>query len=120
MNKFIKGAIFGMGLAVGLANCANAYEVKNVCAKYQTNYSWSPSYQVQAQIYSGQELNQATGRFNQFDFISHYAVIWWQNAQPSVIKINSPYVAGMMLFNTSGNDQQGRQWQISDNNGFCY
>lgn len=48
-------------------------------------------------------------------------VIWWDKGQASIIKINDIYVAGGMLFNTNGIDQNGRQWQISDNSyGFCY
>lgn len=110
-------------LLLGLAiNNAHAYEVKNVCAKYMTNYSWSKAYQVQTQIYSGQELNQATGNpFGNYDMFSHYAVIWWNKGQASIIKINDIYVAGGMLLNTNGIDQNGRQWQLSDNSyGFCY
>ena len=109
--------------ALFLINNAHAYEVKNVCAKYMTNYRWSKSYQVQTQIYTGQELNQATGNpfFGNYDMFSHYAVIWWDRGQASIIKINDIYVAGGMLFNTNGIDQNGRQWQISDNSyGFCY
>lgn len=110
-------------MALFIMNNANAYEVKNVCAKYMTNYSWSKAYQVQTQIYSGQELNQATGNpyFGQYDMFSHYAVIWWDRGQASIIKINDIYVAGGMLFNSNGIDQNGRQWQLSDNSyGFCY
>lgn len=75
-------------LFFALAVNVNAYEVKNVCAKYMTNYSWSKTYQVQTQIYSGQELNQATGNpyFGQYDMFSHYAVIWWDRGQASIIK----------------------------------
>lgn len=39
--------------ALFLINNAHAYEVKNVCAKYMTNYSWSQAYQVQTQIIQG-------------------------------------------------------------------
>ena len=109
--------------ALFLINNAHAYEVKNVCAKYMTNYRWSKSYQVQTQIYTGQELNQATGNpyLGNYDMFSHYAVIWWDKGQASIIKINDIYVAGGMLFNTNGIVQNGRQWQISDNSyGFCY
>lgn len=104
-------------------NPSHAYEVKNICAKYMTNYSWSKSYQVQTQIYTGQELNQATGNpyFGNYDMFSHYAVVWWDKGQASIIKINDIYVAGGMLFNTNGTDQQGRQWQLSDSSyGVCY
>ncbi len=101
---------------------SHAYEVKNVCAKYQTNYSWSKAYQVQAQIYTGQELNQATGNpyWGNYDMFSHYAVIWWQQGQASIIKLNF-HVAGGILLNSQGTDQNGRGWQLSDSSyGICY
>lgn len=102
------------------ATYANAYEVKKICAKYRTNYSWSQPYQVKAQIYSGQELNQATGNpLGNYDMFSHYAVIWWSQNQASLIQINDIYVAGGMLFNGNGIDQQGRQWELSDSMGMC-
>lgn len=104
------------------SHTAHAYEVKNVCAKYMTNYRWSQAYQVQTQIYTGQELNQATGNpyFGNYDMFSHYAVIWWDKGQASVIKLDF-HVAGGMLINSNGTDQQGRRWQLSDNSyGVCY
>lgn len=99
-----------------------AYEVKHVCAKYQTNHSWSKAYQVQAQIYTGQELNQATGNpyWGNYDMFSHYAVIWWQQSQASIIKLNF-HVTGGILLNSQGIDQNGRGWQLSDSSyGVCY
>lgn len=118
MKKIIVSALLGLSVTA-----TNAYEVKKVCAKYQTNYSWSQDYQVQAQIYSGRELNEATGNpyFGKYDMFSHYAVIWWDKGQASIIEINDIYYKGAMLFNTNGVDQNGRQWQLSDNNyGVCY
>lgn len=104
------------------SSLSHTYEVKNVCAKYQTNYSWSKTYQVQAQIYTGQELNQATGNpyWGNYDMFSHYAVIWWQQGQASIIKLNF-HVAGGILLNSQGTDQNGRGWQLSDSSyGVCY
>lgn len=117
----LKKSILFFSLALWFSP-SHAYEVKNVCAKYQTNYSWSQAYQVQAQIYTGQELNQATGNpyFGHYDMFSHYAIIWWQQGQASIIKLNF-HVAGGILLNSQGTDQNGRSWQLSDNSyGFCY
>ena len=48
------------------------------------------------------------------------AVNWWQQGQVSVIKLDF-HVAGGVLFNTNGTDQQGRRWQLSDNSyGVCF
>ncbi len=119
MRNFFKKILTVISLTV-IATHANAFEVKNVCAKYQVNYGWSKSYAVQTQIYSGNELNKAVGSFNRYDFISQYAIIFWSNSKASVIKITDPYVRGMMLFETKGIDQQGRHWKLSDNNlGMC-
>lgn len=117
MKKIIVSALLGLSVTA-----TNAYEVKKVCAKYQTNYSWSQNYQVQAQIYSGRELNEATGNpyFGKYDMFSHYAVIWWDKGQASIIKLDF-HVIGSMMLNSRGIDQSGRQWQISDDSlGFCY
>lgn len=106
-----------------LASQASAYEVKKVCAKYQTNHTWSKSYQVQANIYSGQELNEATGNpyMGKYSMFDYYAVIWWDRGQASVIKLGGIYVPGGMMLYQNGTDQNGRGWQLSDNNiGFCY
>lgn len=121
-DKFLMKKPFVFFLSTFISIEAYAYEVKNVCAKYMTNYAWSQAYQVQTQIYTGQELNQATGNpyFGNYDMFSHYAVIWWQQGQASMIKLDF-HVAGGMLLNSQGVDQNGHQWQLSDNSlGVCF
>lgn len=100
---------------------AHAYEVRNVCAKYQTNYSWSNSQFTTTQIYKGDELNRTTGNpyFGNYEMFSHYALIWWEQGQVSVIKLD--YYFGGMLLNARGVDQNGRQWELSDTTaGYCF
>ena len=102
-----------------ISNTAQAYEVKKVCAKYETNYKMSKAYSVQAQIYDGSELNEAVGSFSRFNMFDHYAVIWWDQGQASVIKLRS-YFPGSMMYRTTGTDQNGRKWELSDNStGYC-
>ncbi|UNU73546.1 hypothetical protein LU293_01130 [Moraxella nasovis] len=111
-----------LGFGFILMTQASAYEVKKVCAKYQTNYSWSKSYQVQSHIYSGQELNEATGNayMGKYSMFDHYAVIWWDAGQASIIKLSGFYTSGMMMLYQNGTDQNGRAWQLSDNSyGIC-
>lgn len=49
----------------------------------------------------------------------HYAVIWWDQGQASVIKLRS-YFPGSMMYRTTGTDQNGRKWELSDNSiGYC-
>lgn len=118
MKFALKNVLF---IAFFLSFSAHAYEVRNVCAKYQTNYAWSKSHATTTQIYKGNELNRATGNpySGNYDMFSHYALIWWQQGQVSVIKLD--YYFGGMLLNARGTDQNGRQWELSDNNyNFCY
>lgn len=110
----MKKWFLGLVCALGFIHTADAYEVKSVCAKYQTNYSWSKSYKVKAQFYRGDELNREIGSFSRFNMFDYYAVIWWDREQASIIKMDSPYLAGVMMFNSSGVDQNGRQWSLSD------
>ena len=108
-----------LGLVLS-ASQAHGYEVKNVCAKYQVNHDWSKVYQVQAQIYDGNELNQAVGGgiFGRYGMFDHYAVIWWGKGQASIIKLDN-YLFGMAM-GINGSDQDGRAWRLADNaTGYC-
>ena len=114
-HKIVLAVIFSFSFSL-----AQAYEVKKVCAKYETNYSWSKPYAVTANIYSGTELNKEVGSFTKYSSINHYAVIFWSNEQASIIKLSPPYISGMMMINKNGNDQNGRSWQLADNNYGCF
>lgn len=106
-----------IGLAVGLN--AHAYEVKNICAKYQTQQGWSKAYEVQAQIYSEQEYFEAIGQSSLFaNFLTSYVVIWWDYGQASIIKLDGMY-SGSLLFSPTGVDQGGRQWRVADYSPSC-
>lgn len=61
--------------------------------------------------------------FGKYDMFSHYAVIWWDRGQASIIRMDGLYVPGGMLLSSSGTDQNGRKWQLSDDDmifGSCY
>lgn len=91
---------------------AHAKETKDICAKYQTSSSWSKSYAVETTLYSGSELNQAVGSFSKYRPLDLYAVIFWSGNQASVIKLKSPM--GTTLVNQKGEDQNGRNWSLTD------
>jgi len=97
--------IFGNALA--------AEEIK-VCARYETSNGWSKGYSVQARKLTGSEMNRATSSFN-YESWSTYVVIFWDNDQASVIKMDMPYLSAIGL---QGIDQEGRKWEIAKTS-FC-
>lgn len=102
-----------------IATASHAYEVKNICAKYQTQQGWSKAYELQAQIYSEQEYFEAIGQSSLFaNFFTSYVVIWWDYGQASVIKLDGMY-SGSLLFSPTGVDQGGRQWRVADYSPSC-
>lgn len=60
-------------------------------------------YQLNVSFASGQELNKATGTFN-YDFISNYALIFFDQDNVAILKINSPLSMGAREFTE-------RQWK---------
>lgn len=106
-------------MALFLINNAHAYEVKNVCASTQSGFQWTRSQPIQIQIIGGMELQQASGFNPNIKGWVSYAFIDWTNGRNTVIELTSPYVAGMMMFQTEGVDSTGRKWRFSDNMGYC-
>lgn len=93
----------------------SAADREDVCVHYAANYGWSKGYQVTATIETGTELNQATRTYN-FQAFDKYVVIFWDQDQVSVIKMRAPFFLGPI--DALGEDQQGRQWHVS-NSSFC-
>lgn len=86
-----------------------------VCAKYRTNYGWSKGYKVEATITKGSQLNQVTSSFN-YNVLSTYVMIFWDEDEASVIEMDFPILT---VVGQSGEDQQGRQWEIAKTN-ICF
>lgn len=103
-------------LLLGISLSAGAAEREQVCAKYAANYGWSKGYDVQATIYSGDELNARTGTFKYRGF-STYVVIFWQEGQASIIQMDHSFLG---FADSPGQDQEGRRWAISTGNTFCH
>ncbi|MBJ9593684.1 hypothetical protein [Burkholderia seminalis] len=90
-------------------------ERQQVCAKYETEDGWSKSYQVNAVVASGSELNDATQSINYVSF-EKYVVIFWREHQASVIKLDYPW----LTIDNDGTDQEGRKWEVSPAYGVCF
>lgn len=103
-------------LGIFFAAQSQAYENLNICARYQTNdnwtSSWSKGYKLQAQIYSGSELNKATKsyKYNSYD---KYVLIWWGKDAVSIIKLDRSSIS-FYSYRSSGTDQTGRKWQLNE------
>lgn len=108
-----------MALMLALAQtavAAQAGEKEAVCAKYETQDGWSKSYQVEANVLTGADLNAATGTWK-YSAYSNYVVIFWKENEASVIKMN--YSFGLSFVPQEGIDQEGRHWKVSQSNGYC-
>lgn len=99
-----------------ISGIVTAGEKAVVCAKYRANYGWSKGYQVEATILSGSELNSATQSFD-YNSISTYVVIFWDQDQVTIIEMSFPYLS---VVGTSGEDRQGKEWEVSKGSGICF
>jgi len=86
---------------------ACAAERVDVCARE----SGGRPYKVSASKVTGSELNTATKTYD-YDALSTYVVIFWQQNQASVIKLDFPMLNPIGV---EGVDQQGRHWNVSTN-----
>ena len=92
-----------------------AYEVLDVCATYSNT---GKSYTVQGNIYSGNELNSKTGSWS-YNSWSTYVVIFWSNAQASVIELDY-YFGSLGFMGSNGKDQRGYPWTIKEGHLYCW
>ncbi|GGR67712.1 hypothetical protein GCM10008959_32310 [Deinococcus seoulensis] len=110
MKKFLAIAAFLM-----LGNAIAAERV-SVCAKYRTNSGWSKGYKVDAVLYKGTELNQATKSFD-YSAFSSYVVIFWSKTNASIIEMDFPWLS---VIGSSGKERDGTKWEISKSTTLCY
>ena len=94
---------------------SEASEKATVCARYEAQYGWSKGYKVEATITSGTELNRATRTFD-YDSLSKYVVIFWDQDEVTVIKMSWPYLGPIAQ---QGEDQRGVKWEVSKTT-ICY
>ena len=133
----LSNAVLGMGLttmrsrALGwlkttiflflcsICTLAFAAHREQACLKYAVNYGWSQPYEVDAEVISGMDLNTAVGSYTRFKGFATYAVIFWSQDQASIFEL-PPYAIGQLpIVPTEVQDQTGRLWKISADNGVC-
>ena len=104
-----------LGTLLFLGNALAAERV-TVCAKYRTNSGWSKGYKVDATLYKGTELNQATKTFN-YNSISTYVVIFWSKTNAAIIEMELPWLS---TIGSQGKERDGTRWEISKSTMLCY
>lgn len=95
--------------------------------QYMTEIGWSTKYTVDVTFMTGFELNEATSTYN-YSAYSVYAIIFWDQAQATVIKLTTMLVCGTetersciqnSLGTLKGEDQDDDEWKICTTD-FCY
>lgn len=96
----------------------NGYEKQTACLQYENKGYWSKKYKITGLVYSGSELYGILPYHN-IDILKYYFVVFWNNNEASIIKINNLYTGGEILYNMNGIDQNGIEWKLSSQY-FCY
>jgi hypothetical protein len=106
--------IIAMALISFVYSDSDDSEEIEVCAKYRTEWEWSKGYQVQARSIHSSELNgTGNGRFP----MGYYVVIFWEQDQASIIKLEGVGPLGGMR--REGEDRQGKRWEVKESS-YCY
>jgi len=106
-------------VGLGVHPTASATYREGCTVKYETESGWSTGYQVQCNYTTGSELNMATTSFN-YQPLSVYAVVFWQQHEASVIQMQGVFLCGFeatsgcvsSFMAIRGTDQQGRIWKV--------
>ncbi|NWD33197.1 hypothetical protein HX793_25740 [Pseudomonas reactans] len=98
----------------------NAAENEKVCVKYKKEYGWSQAYEVNAKVLSGSDLMAATGNYSRYRSYATYAVIFWDKGEATILEMPASSMGDVPTFNSTVKDMDGRDWQLSQSNGFCY
>lgn len=114
---WIKGAAFLC--LCGVCTVAFGAHRERACLKYAINYGWSQPYEVDAEVISGMDLNTAVGSYTRFKGFATYAVIFWSQDQASIFELPSYAIDQLPIVPTEVQDQTGRAWKISADNGVC-
>lgn len=93
-----------------------SYDKMVACLQYKQNHSWQKKYKVTGLMYKGSE---SITRNYSFDIFEYYYVVFWNNKEVSIIKIDDIYFGGKIMFDLNGVDQNGIKWKISSKD-FCY
>lgn len=112
---------FGFGLLTLLIS-TNSFSVEkeNACLKYEKETGWSKAYDVEANLYSGTELNRAVNSYTRFKSYSNYAVVFWGEGQATILELPSYYIGQLPIVYSNVNDQYGRKWSIQSKGAYCF
>jgi hypothetical protein len=117
--------VYGYAIAIAViaavvdAGPATARYTTNAKLRYTSDSGTSQWYSVDTSFLTGAELNNLTGSFRYSGF-GHYAVLFWQPGQATVIKLEGLFVCGMeftqscmpLLGRMKGADQENRNWEV--------
>lgn len=103
-----------------IAGTAFASHKERACLKYRVNYGWSQGYKVTATVISGADLNTAVGSYTRFKAYGTYAVVFWDEGQASIFELPAYDIDQLPIIATRVEDQEGREWEISQDNGVCF
>lgn len=92
---------------------------ERACLKYAATYGWSQPYEVEAEVISGMDLNTAVGSYTRFKGFATYAVVFWDQDQASIFELPSYSIDQLPIMPAEVQDQTGRLWKISADNGAC-
>ncbi len=92
---------------------------ERACLRYAVSYGWSQPYEVDAEVISGMDLNSAVGSYTRFKGFATYAVIFWSQDQASIFELPPYAIDQLPIMPTEVQDQTGRLWKISADNGVC-
>lgn len=90
------------------------------CLKYRVDYGWSHGYEVTSTVISGADLNAAVGSYTRFKSYSTYAVVFWGQGEASIFELPAYSIDQLPIIATRVGDQNGREWEISQDNGVCF
>lgn len=116
-SAWIKGAI--VLLLCGVCTLAYGAHHERACLKYAVAYGWSQPYEVDAEVISGMDLNSAVGSYTRFKGFATYAVIFWSQDQASIFELPPYAIDQLPIMPTEVQDQTGRLWKISSDDGVC-
>ena len=116
----VKNIVKILSLIILFPSLTFASEKENICIKYRKNFGWSKGYSVQGTVISGSDLNSAVGSFTRFKSFSTYVVVFWDEDQASIFELPASSFGSVPIFPAEVEDQEGRKWTISSDNGLCF
>lgn len=120
MKKIVQAACMTLLLVFGTTQTAYAKVRLPITLIYE---STGRDYTVEATFMTGMELERATRDWGRWDGLGNYAIIFWDQGQVTIIKLNELIIGGLemryenlrlytMGFPLTGSDQRDHRWRI--------